>query len=156
MPDSPSFLARDRWGYVTSHSFVLLIGIAGILSAVGFLYNPDAPQYVAMRSAGATLQYVSYIVLGIGGVLVVAGLLSLSLSVEAAGHVMLCTGIVMTGIELLAEATWDFPWVIGVITLVATVFCILLRLAALVSAKLEARAVGEEIEELRKTARRIR
>lgn len=135
MPNSPAFLARDRVAYVGSHSFVLLIGLLAFLSSVTFFYDHDSPVYKATAvSSGQYFQWVAYILLALGGIAVIVGLVGLFLSIEAAGHTLISTGVLLNGLMQARVSSFNFVTVITELTFVITVVCILFRLWALFEA----------------------
>lgn len=135
MPNSPSFLARDRVAYVGSHSFVLLIGALAFLGAVGFFHEPDSPVYKSVAiTNGQYFQWAAYILLAVGGICVIVGLVGLYLTVEAAGHTLISTGVLMNGLMQARISSFNFTTVLTELSFVITVICILFRLWALFEA----------------------
>lgn len=135
MPDTPGFLERNRLAYVGSHSFVLLIGVLAITSAVTFFHDPNGLAFQASAHvAGPVFQWLCYVLLAAGGVAVIVGLVFLWLPVEAVGHTLICTGIGMTGVLIAGTSTFGFGLVLGEFVVVFTVVCILFRLWALFTA----------------------
>ena len=151
MPDSPAYLARDRAAYVGSHSFVLLIGVLALSAALAFFHDPNGAAYVATRHAGVAFQWLTFIALGIGGVAVIAGLWLLHLRVEAFGHMMICAGLVASGVMTAISTPVSFTWALSLFTVVFTGICIVFRLWALVQASRLATEIHGEMNSARET-----
>jgi hypothetical protein len=134
VPNTPEYLAHARLAYVGRHSFVLLIGALAVISAISFYHNPDAPQYLATRHSGPGVQWTAYSMLGVGGLVVIVGLVTLQLALEAAGHILICSGLILNGVGVLYRATLGFDTTTAIITLVIAVGCIAYRIWALFQA----------------------